>query len=224
VPLVVAGVRKLIPPNYFDRSKPFYPLVMNYVVQLIGFKELALRGISGPRRDDLLESTLGRFSIEYGEPDEDEEALETLRSHLAKLSGPLELRSEIQDELITVDIDGIARDLFENTIYVGAWTMPAAGSIFIVAYEMAKEQGWSDREDPLWEFLRHCRNAAAHRGRFAFRGKEPTWLARWGHLEITHSLEGTPLFTDAAGNGLLSPGDPIRLLWDLEQANPQMQA
>ncbi len=31
--------------NHFDRSKPFYPLVMNYLILLIGFKDLAGRGV-----------------------------------------------------------------------------------------------------------------------------------------------------------------------------------
>lgn len=34
-----------VPVNHFDRSKPFYPLVTHYLAQLIGFKELLLRGI-----------------------------------------------------------------------------------------------------------------------------------------------------------------------------------
>lgn len=52
-------------PNHFDRSKPFYPLVMNYVIQLIGFKELTLRSLTGtPEVEDLLQSMLRRFHLE----------------------------------------------------------------------------------------------------------------------------------------------------------------
>ena len=32
------------------------------------------------------------------------------------------------------------------------------------------------------------------------------------------------LFKDATRVGMLSPGDPIRLLWDIEQAYPAMSA
>jgi hypothetical protein len=32
-------------PNHFDRSKPFYPLVVHYVCQLFGFKELSAHGV-----------------------------------------------------------------------------------------------------------------------------------------------------------------------------------
>lgn len=33
-----------IPANHFDRSNPFFPIVVNYFIQLLGFKEVALRG------------------------------------------------------------------------------------------------------------------------------------------------------------------------------------
>jgi hypothetical protein len=36
-------------------------------------------------------------------------------------------------------------------------------------------------------------------------------------------MHDTPLMKDEAGAGLLSPGDPIRLLWDIEQAYPAMR-
>jgi hypothetical protein len=207
-------------PNHFDRSKPFYPLIMNYVGQLMGFKELALRGITGA--PDALQTTLSRYRLQE-EAEQDEAALEKLRVYLSELGGPLQLRSEFQNGTIDIETDEIAQEIVENHTYLLANMVPAAGSIFIVAYETAKAQGWHDK-GPLWEFLRHCRNAAAHGGRFTFRGNEPSRPAQWGRLEIMRSLAGMPLFKDFDGYGLLSPGDPIRLLWDLEQANPQMQA
>lgn len=211
-------------PNNFNRGKPFYPLVMNYLIQLIGFKELALRGLTGtPEVEDLLQSMLRRFPLEGEKGVTAEEAVAKLREDLAKAAGPLQLRSEGQDDPISVDIDEIAQELAENSSYLIRSVLPAAGVIFIAASEMAQAEGWRDR-GPLWEFLRHCRNAAAHGGRFTFVGKKPLRPARWRHLTITRSLEGMPLFKDDAGIGFLSPGDPIRLLWDLEQAYPHMQA
>ena len=201
-------------PNHFDRSKPFYPLVVNYIVQLIGFKELALRGLIGPPEG---EGRLSAFLHRYPRAPHEESKV---RSDLEKIGGPLELRAEFQNNNITVDIDEMAQDIVENHTYLLRTAMPTAGSIFIVAYETAKERGWRDHS-PLWEFLRHCRNAAAHGGLFTFRGHEPSRPARWGHLDITRDLEGMTLFKDADANGFLSPGDPIRLLWDLEQETPR---
>jgi hypothetical protein len=64
----------------------------------------------------------------------------------------------------------------------------------------------------------------AHGGLFTFKGKEPCHPAEWGHFQIERTLQSTPLFKDEKGVGLLSPGDPIRLLWDIEQAYPSMIA
>jgi hypothetical protein len=38
----------LIQPNDFDRCKLFYPLVLTYVHQLFGLRELGIRGAFGP--------------------------------------------------------------------------------------------------------------------------------------------------------------------------------
>jgi hypothetical protein len=70
--------------------------------------------------------------------------------------------------------------------------------------------------------LHHCRNAAAHNGLFDFYSNQPKYPAKWASFEITRSLQSTPLFHSEVEPGLLGPGDAIRLLWDIEQANPQM--
>jgi hypothetical protein len=212
--------------NHFDRSRPFYPVVINYLTQLIGSKDLRLRGLIGtPEVEDMLQIMDRRYPLVSLEPksEADKEALAQIREGIGTMAGPLQLQSEFQGNAITVDVDEIAQDVMLNSTYLIQTLMPAAGSIFITAFEMAKAKDWRNR-DPLWEFLRHCRNAAAHGGRFTFQGKEPVRPAQWGHLEITRRMEGTPLFKDAVGNGFLSPGDPIRLLWDLEQAYPHIQA
>ncbi len=36
-----------IPLAHFDRGKPFYSLVMHYIMQFLGYKELAVRSAIG---------------------------------------------------------------------------------------------------------------------------------------------------------------------------------
>ena len=198
--------------NHFDRSKPFYPLVMLYVVQLFGFKDMALRGVVG---SPTIEELLSRLQRKFGDPDDD------LRAKFEKIAGPLELRSEYQDDTIEVDADVIAQDLATNVKYLASSVMRSAGALLILAHEATKDQPYRD-DGPLWEFLRHCRNAAAHGGTFSLRKAEPRHRAVWGSLEITRQSNGTPLFKHGQRSGLLSPGDPIRLLWDIEQAYPSI--
>ena len=206
--------------NDFDRGKPFYPLVMHYLAQLIGFKELALRGIVGPAN---LEELAGRIPALATVPAGSEGSIAEVREKLRELCGPLELWSEYQNNHIRIDIDQIAREIAANISYLMASTMRSAGNLLILAHELSKDSSWHDT-GPLWEFLRHCRHAAAHGGRFNFLHGEPRRPATWGTFAIVPTLRGTALFRGASGAGLLSPGDPIRLLWDIEQAYPQMRA
>jgi len=69
----------------------------------------------------------------------------------------------------------------------------AAGIVFVMAHEISKYKPWHNH-DPLWEFLRHCRNAIAHGGSFHFSNGEPRRPAQWGPFVLTHALHGTPLF------------------------------
>ena len=231
-----------VPINHFDRGKPFYPLVMSYLVQLLGFKEVSIRdidqklaqgferfaqlGIAVPRlgRTRKVELPPVSADLEHNLAAE----LKSVRESIAefngareKLLGPLQLRCDFQGNFIEINPDELAKELVENHRYIISFEMRAAGSLLILAYELCKS--YHD-QSPLWEFLRHCRNAAAHGGNFNFLHDEPRRPARWGHFHIDSSMQGTPLFKGEDGVGLLSPGDPIRLLWNIEQAYPQMRA
>lgn len=142
---------------------------------------------------------------------------------MLKLLGPLELKSEFMDNHINYEIDNIANEILYNGPYLLKFLSYSAGILLILAHEFNKDKKWHDN-GPLWEFLRHCRNAAAHGGLFTFKSQEPKRLAEWGHFRIERTLQGTLLFKDDKGCGLLSPGDPIRLLWDIEQSYPTMTA
>jgi len=209
-----------ISPNHFDHGKPFYPLVINYVAQLVGFKELALRGLTGGQS---LNDVFSRALMPGHAPVADEAVMRELREGLAKFLGPLQLKSEFTQNHVTIDTDELARELVSNFAYLSTVLMRSAGSLLILAHEISKDSQWHDQSS-LWEFLRHCRNAAAHGGCFHLEHGEPQRPAQWGTFAISAKFNKTPLFRAADGPGLLSPGDPIRLLWDIEQAFPQMHA
>jgi len=124
-------------------------------------------------------------------------------------------------DYIEVSIDLMAQDIVDNHLYLFPLIFNAAGFAFVMAHEVSKGKPWHN-QDPLWEFLRHCRNAIAHNGKWHFLGKEPAQPAQWGPFLLGRILHGTPIFKK--NGGMLSPGDPIRLLWDIEQAYPSMTA
>jgi hypothetical protein len=202
------------PPNHFDRGKPFYPLVMAYLIQLVGFRDLAALGIPHAQRE--FKIVCGGSALQEAE-DAEAEVL------LNKLLEPLGLQCAIDGTSIRVDGKEIAKELVKEHLYLIEFVLRSAGSLLILAHEMNKDAPWHDYS-PLWEFLRHCRNAAAHGGTFTLRNGEPRRPATWRRFSIEQSLNGTPLFKGADGVGLLRPGDPIKLLWDIEQAFPGMHA
>ena len=229
-----------VPINHFDRGKPFYPLVMNYLVQLMGHNEICLRevdqrltrgferykkfGIALPhikRSQKITVPSQGKV-VEQKLATE----LSALRESVVELSdrreillGPLRLRCDYNGKRIEINGDEIANDLVNNHTYIINFLMLAAGSLLILAYEICKTH---NDQSSLWEFLRHCRNAAAHGGKFKLLHSEPRRPAQWGRFKIVNSLQGKSLFKEKDGKGLLSPGDPIRLLWDIEQAYPKI--
>ena len=131
------------------------------------------------------------------------------------------MKSESQGNHIKFEIDELAYELIHNGPYLINFLMDSAGSLLILAYEISKGKPWHN-EGPYRQFLRHCRNAAAHGGLFNFKKGEPKNPANWGPFSLDPSFNGTRLFKDKNGVGLISPGDPIRLLWDIEQTYPDM--
>ena len=216
----------MVEPNHFDRSKPFYPLVVHYICQLFGFKELAAHGVARQLRERIAregDAAYYEWLRLTGEAEshsirESMEKLLTAGPHV-ELLPPLDLASKVQGHPVRIEAADIADDLVENASYLAGLAMRAAGSLLIVAFESTDP--YHDRSE-LWEFLRHCRNDAAHDGRFRLLRDEPRWPARWASLEITKPLDGTLLFHSGDAPGLIGPGDALRLLWDIEQAHPQL--
>ena len=164
--------------NHFDRSKPFYPLVMHYLAQLMGFKDLALQGVVGPAS---LDDILSRYARKHGNADPVDD---DLLAKLTTLVGPLQLRSEFQGNTIDIAPALVQKELAENASYLASYLMRAAGALLILAHEITKTKPYRDK-GPLWEFLRHCRNAAAHGGSFTLAPHEPRNPAMWGSFEVT---------------------------------------
>ncbi len=196
---------------HFDRAKPFYPLVMSYLMQLHGLKELAALGSLGAMRT---------WDIQHlGEPSPENEALQL---NAAKLLGPLELLITGDGNRLTVPVEAVAEEFFHNHKHLLKYQVQAALSVLVMAHEIAKHQPYRT-DNELWEFLRHCRNAAAHNGRWNLINGEPRRPASWRGITLNASLNSCPLRIGEDGIGTLRVGDPVALLWDIEIATPAMQ-
>jgi hypothetical protein len=78
-----------------------------------------------------------------------------------------------------------------------------------------------DRNDhsPVFEFLRHCRNAAAHGNRFHFTNREPSRPAKWKTIELDHTKHGdSNIMQDVeCCSKTLAPADVLALLIDVDK-------
>lgn len=206
-----------IPLYQFQRNSPFFPMVMNYQVLLLGFKEFGAAGIA-LHLQELADADYQKELAEARNRDNAELVERLKAAPIEELYPPLVLVSEFQDQHITIDALATMRELGKNAAHlVDDLKLSAASTLLVHAYE-ATEHLHNHHIEPLWEFLFHCRNAGAHGGRFTFRNDQPKHPAVWGRYTINRAThEGMPLIPYKGSTGLLAPGDPLRLLWDIEQ-------
>lgn len=203
----------------FDRGKDFYPLIMSYIISSHGVLELMSRVLIDIAQDVKIRPS---ESLSLAEKIQEQHLLKLKTGAKTALDKNLSLRSNFDSKNIDIDIEEITKELRENYNYlfqIGISAYPSR-MLLISAYEIKKDVIWSkgNEKDELWEFLRHCRNAAAHNGKFYFEKDQPKNTARWGHIEIKREMEGKDLFSkDNPEEGCLSLADPIKLLWDIEQ-------
>jgi hypothetical protein len=227
----------------FDPEKPFFSLVMNFAVQMMGFKEvmemaniLTLRKMTRQIFDashlegapiELVVSpglTLDGYDLAYPFkqrlrellPQTPNLPLDRLLTHTSpfEIVGSRSLKCRSQMDGVEFSAEQLAGVYLARADRQVRALAVSAGSLLIAAYEVTKNM--SDR-GPVWEFFRHCRNAAAHGGRFNFTAQEPSRPAAWKTIHVDSTLQGTPLFDLPGVQGLLGLGDPILLLWDIER-------
>lgn len=203
-----------IPINHFNRSKIFYPHAINYIVTLHGLIDLFSRALTIEL--EKISNRADKEKIIQNLNLKDKDRSDFL-AHDGKrpLIGKISLKSICQGNNVEVDINEIVSELIGHYDYLLPYQVKAAGNLFIMCYEVSKDK--YDDKSSIWNFFYHARNAAAHGGIFNITNIK-RFPAKWGIMEITQKLNGTNLFIAPPEQGLISLGDPIRLLWDIEQA------
>jgi len=204
--------------NHFNRGKPFYPHILLYLATFHGIIELISRGVvkkvhnpktSHPESE---EEILKLSTKEKG----NKFLMTASKSSFTPLIGKPSLRSKSPNNSIEIDTEILAQEFVENNAYLSEFYLKAGNNLLLAAYEATKEK---HTHNELWEFLYHCRNAAAHNNIIDDKHKRlEKYNARWNKFDISKNI-GKKLFQDnIESNGhFLDPADPIRLLWDIEQ-------
>jgi hypothetical protein len=204
----------LSPKLEFQPSGPFYGLVVCYLCQVHGFNEIASRGVRR-QMSQLDDSDIEEMLSSIGDERTREAMRQIATGGVTGLLAEPGLYSETGDNVM-IDIGALSDAIYqEHRPALSFLNRLSAGALLILAWETTRAL---HKVNPAWEFLRHCRNAAAHRGQFNFRQNEPRRPAVWRSMTITSALQGTLLFTDGREPGFIGPGDVLRLLADLERA------
>jgi hypothetical protein len=202
------------PPLTFSENGPFHPLVIAYLAQAHGLIELASRGLLA-HTENIGEDNVRHWIRNEAGPRERSALERVVGATATPLIEDLTLASQVNGA-ITVNSDELGRQIFwKHRDPLRRFNTATAGGLLVLAWESTT--GNHSRE-PLWEFMRHCRNAAAHRGHFTFKHGEPRRSAAWRTLDIGRDLEGSALFPDPPNPGFMAVGDVLHLLNDVESA------
>jgi hypothetical protein len=201
----------LTPPLPFKTSGAIYPLVLSYLAQLHGVIELASRGLFLTAAEM---SVATRQQFLDGLPEKNAVlAKRVLSGGITKLLDDAS-PATIVGPPVKVDVSKLARAVFSEEAAIRHFNLQSAGSLLVLSWEHTED---IHTHDPLWEFLRHLRNAVAHGGRFHFLRNEPVRPALWRSKSVDGSLQGTPVFAAPVNAGFLGAGDVLHLLADIDE-------
>jgi hypothetical protein len=195
---------------HFDRSKLFYPFIIQYITALHGLNDLLTRGVINLAKDSY--DDYGKLLKDLEQNNLGPKLKEILASDNRSLLFDIKLYSKSVKKYIEFDINEISKDLITNINYLAKYQVVSANSLLISTYEISKKY---EIKNDVWNFFYHCRNAAAHDGKLNIT-KIKRFPAKWEGLEILPSDNGKDLFGSLDRDGLLFIGDPIRLLWHIE--------
>jgi hypothetical protein len=117
-------------PAHFDRGKPFYPLIMNYLILIHGYLDVASRTMVGLTRETLSSESPVPSTLPPGVPPT-AEFVEKFYSHPAnRVTTRQAMRPQLlasDGRRVTLDV-GLLRDEYESSYTeLMSWMMRSAG-------------------------------------------------------------------------------------------------
>jgi len=207
--------------HLFDRSKPFYPYIVNYYCSLHGFSELMARKL-GKEIQELKKQAGPSFDQNWSEISKDlglsKQSTKWILNgdfQTTKLIYDFDLKSLRDNRTFKIDAEEISALVFDDSDLVVPKLPKASEVLLLSCFEEVRES--HDMKDELWNFFYHCRNAAAHGGYFNIETNNKRFPAKWSSFEITHKLNKTRLIHNDIEGGFLGYYDPIIFLNEIEK-------
>lgn len=208
-------------------SSVFYSLISNCIASIHGNLDLVSRGLI----NSIIANKFNKEQIELllstAKMKDDFKSGFVDNPSKTPLFGQLQFINSLNDKKFEIDIDGLSNLIFTRKFNPVDHINQAIRILIITAYQFTKQ--YNDKS-PIWEFFRHIRNASAHGGKFNFtynsyeKKQEPVRKAKWHSIEIVGQLQGTKLFVEKPGVGLLYAGDIVLLLMDIEDQYPDIKS
>jgi hypothetical protein len=117
---------------------------------------------------------------------------------------------------LRIDTEQVAQLVQSDRLTPGPVVDALCGMTLISCYVAVEDR---NDKSPLFEFLRHCRNAAAHGNRFNFKDWEPSRAATWRTIDLDHPRKGAtnPRQNAELCSSTLAPADVLALLIDVDK-------
>jgi hypothetical protein len=117
---------------------------------------------------------------------------------------------------LRIDTEQVAKLVQSDLLNSGPVVDALCGMTLISCYVAVEDR---NDQSPIFEFLRHCRNAAAHGNRFHFNCIEPRRPAQWRMVELDHTRHGNlnPMQDVELCSKTLAPADVLALLIDVDK-------
>lgn len=201
---------------YADIKKStFSPLIQNYLNSVHAIIELSSRLLVNDLNEIQKngEAAVNAFLSELASgPDYKEELLNN--HNVTPLMGE-QILAFPNGQKIVIDPIQLARYLLHNQERMIENNFRQVEYMIITAYALT--EGKYRNNDPLWQFFRHVRNAAAHGGKFNLQRNQPDKPAEWGEKRIERGLNGKRLVSSVGQEGFLETGEIILLLLSVEE-------
>jgi len=120
-----------------------------------------------------------------------------------------------------LELDEVLKEAHDRVMPADRIQQSLCCMLAVTAYQsISKKDRERLVENPVFQFLRHTRNAASHGNVWRFRKKEPALHAEWGQLVIDDTRKGddNPLQGRGCFFETLEPADLLYLLQDVEAA------
>ncbi len=205
----------------FDKNKPYYYYVYQYLVNFYGsnviYNKYLFSKLSSVEESLRLFGQWEYHIDGFDLKDDEKEYLNQGTPVYPRLLFPYNLANSFNSETILINDENIIQQIDSLDSDVRLISLSKMSNMLIVmGFESLPSHIRYDKYDQFSNFFYHCRNAAAHGGKFNITNKN-RFPAEWRGIRLDLTHNNSNLVLDSKGNGFLKPMDIVLILLDAEK-------